>query len=90
MSAGQGRPIALVEHGEMARSGIEPDVENVVLLAERSPQPHLAHVCAGRQQFGGGSFIPDVGGVLAEESHDAVENLAIRDAARGRLRNRTR
>ncbi len=76
MSAGQGRPIALVEHGEMARAGIEPDVENVVLLAEVAAAALGAGVPSGSSSAAVRS-IPDVGGVLAEEVDDAVENGAI-------------
>ena len=73
-----GKAEALVEDGEVARTGIEPDVENVVLLAEGAAAALGAGVARG-QEFGGRALIPDVGAVLAEEGDDAVENGAIGD-----------
>ena len=66
------------EHGEMARPGVEPDVEDVVFFAELRRR-RILRSRAGRHQFGGGALVPDVGGVLGEELDDAVEDLAIRD-----------
>ena len=85
-----GQAEALVEHGEMARAGIEPDVENVVLFAEFVPPPHLAHVWPAAASSAAVRSYQMSARVLAEERDDAVENLAIGDAARGRRRNRTR
>ena len=60
----------------MARSGIEPDVENVVLFGELRRAALLADGPGGHQ-FGGGAFEPDVGRVLFEKIDHAVEDLAI-------------
>ena len=37
MNAGKPRPKSFAEDGAMARAGLEPDVEDVALLAERCP-----------------------------------------------------
>src|ERR1035438_2740470 len=55
------------EHCQVARSGIEPDVQDVGFLAELGAAA-LGAGHAGRQQFGCGALIPDVGGVLGEDS----------------------
>src|SRR5215469_5637895 len=60
----------------MAGTGIEPDVEDVVLLAKGTASALGAGVSFG-QEFGGGALIPDIGAVLAEEGDNAVENGAI-------------
>ena len=71
-----GKAEALIEHGQVTRTGIEPHVENVGLFAEFGATAFGASGPGG-QQFGGGALIPDVGAVFAEERHDAVENLAV-------------
>ena len=64
------------EHGQMARSGIEPDVQDIGFLAELRAAA-LGAGYAGRQQFGRGALVPDVGGVLGKELHDAVQDFAV-------------
>ena len=90
MSAGQGRPLALVEHGEMARAGIEPDVENVVLFAEFGAAALARRSCPAGSSSAAVRSIPDVGGVLAEKLDDAIENLAIGQRFAAARRNRKR
>src|ERR1700679_3101711 len=71
-----GRPCkteALIEHGEMTRTGIEPYVQDVGLFAEFAAAAFGA--CGpGGQQLGGGALIPDVGAILAEKRDDAIED----------------
>ena len=77
MSAGQRQIVFRRQHGQMARAGIEPDVENVGFLAELGAAAFAA-VRVRAHQFGGRLRVPDVGGVLAELLDDAVENRACR------------
>ena len=60
----------------MARSGVEPDVENVVFLAEFVATA-LGTSRVGAEQFGGAARVPDVGGVFGKLAHDRVEVAAI-------------
>ena len=86
---GPGQFVGGGEHGQVARAGIEPDIQNVGFLAELGGAA-LGASHAGRQQFGGGALIPDVGGVFGEKLHNAIQDFAIGDAARGNGRNRRR
>ncbi len=74
-----GRPaqaVFLAKHREMARSGIEPDVENVVLFRKFRRAALLADRPGGNE-FSGGALEPDIGRVLFEKIDDAVENRAV-------------
>ncbi len=73
---GPGQSFVSFEHGQMARSGIEPDVENVGLFAEARAAAFGARRLRA-DQFFGGALVPDVGRVFGEELHDAVEHLLV-------------
>ena len=75
---GPGQLVGGGEHGQMARAGIEPDIQDVGFLTELGGAAFGASH-AGRQQLGGGALIPDVSGVLGEEAHDAIQDFAIGD-----------
>ncbi len=60
----------------MAGAGIEPDIENVVLFREFR-RSALRADGSRRHQFGGGLLEPDIGGMLCEQIHHAVQNLPI-------------
>src|SRR6185437_3090156 len=64
------------QHGKLARSGIEPDVENIVLFAEgRAAALRAARLGTG--QFLGALLEPDVGCFFGEQLHHAIENPAV-------------
>src|SRR3954447_16164900 len=60
----------------MAGPRIEPYVENIVLLAERTTATVSANRTGGHQ-LRCASLVPDVGGMLGKELHHAVENLSV-------------
>jgi hypothetical protein len=70
-----GRPgevVFLGQDGEVAGAGIEPDIEDVALLLKFGAAAVGAGV-AGAEEFLGGAFVPDVGGVFAEQVDDVIE-----------------
>src|SRR4051794_7015222 len=66
------------EHGQMARTGIEPHVENVVFFRELMAAA-LVTLRAKGDELGGRLLIPNVGAMLPEELHHVVENRALRE-----------
>jgi hypothetical protein len=74
--AGPRQTVALVQYREVARSGIEPHIQNVGSLAERAAAA-LPAAGVGLQQFRLRPVVPDIGGVLAEQIDDAIQVFAI-------------
>src|SRR5580704_1938005 len=68
--------VRLSKHGQVTRAGIEPDIENVSLFAKRRPAAFRA-LRARSGQLLCALRIPDVGGLLADQSDDAIEDLAV-------------
>src|SRR5213594_3095019 len=62
----------------MARSGVEPDIENVRLLGDLGAAT-LRTGHSRRQQLRSRARIPDIRGVPGELGHDRVEILSVCD-----------
>ena len=71
-------PIKPIEtqYGKVAGTGIEPDVKNVVFLAELCSATFAAR-CSRRHQLSRRTFVPDVSRMLGEQPHDTIQDLAI-------------
>ena len=64
--------VLFCENGEMARSGIKPNVENVVFFGEFVVATG-GTAGFGRKKFSGGAFVPDVRGMSTEKIDNAAE-----------------
>ena len=73
---GPAKAVFRAERREMARSGIEPHVENVVLFREFG-RAALPADGPGRNEFGGGAFEPDIRRMGLEQIDDAVEDRLV-------------
>src|SRR5688572_19340305 len=70
--------IRFVENGQVARAGVEPDVENISFFNELSAATPGAFPVL-TDQLGRPALVPDIRGVLAEERNYSIQNLAVRD-----------
>ncbi len=73
----------LGEHGAMARARLEPDVEDVALLAERRSAA-LRAGRAGREQLLDRAGEPGVGPLRAEQVAEVADGLGRQQLGRGR------
>ena len=74
MNAGIAQPEILGQHGAMARSRLEPDVEDVAFLPERRAAA-LGTGCARRRQLLDRPGEPGVGSLGAEEIAEMADRL---------------
>src|SRR5215212_1185426 len=72
--AGPGQLRAALQHGDVRAAGVEPDVEDVGLLAERRAAAFRAGA-AGADEVLGRMLVPGVGALFAEDVHHALEEL---------------
>src|SRR6266481_7079052 len=73
-----GGPLGALQNGEIRRTGVKPDVENVVFLAPFCGAAGAG--CAGGEQFFRGVLIPGVGAFLFEPFHDVAQSGEILEA----------
>ena len=88
-SEGQGRP----KRSLSTARWLEPESNQTSRMSFSLLNSRAAALGAagpGGQQLGRRALVPDVGGVLAEQLHDAIQDLAVRERLAALARNRRR
>ena len=76
-SAGPGQPVRLASARPGGSSRSRTRRRGCRSPCGTPSPPHFAQRASGAEQLGRGAVVPDVGGVLGEQVHHAVEDLAV-------------